>query len=384
MRCEEQPAKQGMPEATLRRELNLISRGGEGKEGGFPAPSTQASSDAGGHVPPSLGACGAAAPGGVGWGGGCVGPRHAGCSRLQRDSEVQNVCGQPAQLPDALQGLELWLRKRALSSLHVRRQEGPDFCRPLPFPPRLPALRSLQPRSHPPSPRWEASIHFTPLGRESCTLASNKRGMAVCVRGSLGAKTLGSRPGARERMDGVTPGEPGPRSPMSASSALPPLQWEMEQGHPGPHLCSYPTPVFLTAGGLAGPQQQKWGGAAWLHQCLQQNQILSADSPSRPVPCSFRLCTSLTLALDTPRQELSQREPSPFAHSKRLWHSSPVAVTTEPVLPGALLSPAVALGNAPYSSQLLPTMASQQDPNTTKSSSSHLPPSSSASSRSQG
>lgn len=181
-------AKQGMPEVMLCRELNLVFQGGEGKEGGFPAPSTQASPDAGSRTPPGPGAHEMAAPGGVGWGGGCAGLRHAGCSRLQRDSEVQNVCGQPAQLPDALQGLELWFRKRVLSSFHVRLQERPDFAAPLPFPPHPPALRSLQPRSHPPSPRWEASIHFTPLGRESCTLASNKRGMAVCIRGSLGAK----------------------------------------------------------------------------------------------------------------------------------------------------------------------------------------------------
>ena len=152
----------------LHRELNLISRGGEGGKRGFPCTQHPGKPRCGWPCPSH--------PGGVGWGGGCAGPHHAGCSGLQRDSEVQNVCGQPAQLPDALQALELWLRKRALSSLHVRCQERPDFAVPSsPSRPACPALRSLQPHSsHPPSPRWEASIHFTPLGRESCVLASDE------------------------------------------------------------------------------------------------------------------------------------------------------------------------------------------------------------------
>lgn len=139
-------------------------------------------------------------------------------------------------------------------------------------------------------------------------LASNKRGMAACVKGQPGSETLGSRLGARERTGSTTPGEPALPSATSASSALPSLQRETEQEHPDPQLCSQPTPRFLPAEGPAGLQQQKRGGAARLHRCPQQNQRLSA---ARPVPCSLRLCTSLTLVPDPPRRELSQREPSP-------------------------------------------------------------------------
>lgn len=334
----------------LRRELNLISPGKErGKRGGslHPAP-RQAWMQAATFLPAS-GPVGWPYPGGVGWGGGCAGLRHAGCSRLQRDSEVQNVCGQPAQLPDALQGLELWLRKRALSSLHVHRQERPDFA--VPPLPTLPARSSKFATSFPPSLSPLGSIHplYTPWkGKLHARIQQKGNG---CVRkGQPGSKTLGSRLGARERTDGVTPGDPGPRSPTSASSALPPLQWEMEQGHPGPPG-SAPTPPRYFSRQGDRPVCRSRNGEVLLGFTTASSKTRSSVQTARPL---------LVQALHQPHpcpgyakaRALSTGDIS-LCSSKRLLRSPPVTVITDPVLPRALLSPAAALEDAPYSSRLL-------------------------------
>lgn len=121
--------------------------------------------------------------------------------RLRCDSGVQNVCGQPAQLPDAVR--VLCRRKRELCP---GQRQIFTILSPSPG----------QPRSQPPSPRREAS---TPLGR-------GKKGTAA--------------PGEQRWDPGwgwSAPGEP----PASASSALPGPHRGRERGHPGPTL-PHPAP----------------------------------------------------------------------------------------------------------------------------------------------
>lgn len=55
-------------------------------------------------TPRPRGACAPPGPGARGVGRGLRGAAPRGAQRLRRDSEVQNVCGQPAQLPDACKG----------------------------------------------------------------------------------------------------------------------------------------------------------------------------------------------------------------------------------------------------------------------------------------
>lgn len=289
-------------------------------------------------------------------------------------------CGQPAQLPDAL--LELWLRKRALSSLHVRRQERPDFAvspppptlQPLPTPP---ARSSKFATSFPPSlsPRWEASIHFTPLGRESCALASNKRGTAACVRGSLGAKP--SDPGwgpGKGWTAGLQESLAPPRLPH-LPALLPPLQWETEQGHPGP-----PPLLFLTVGGTGR------SAAAEMGRCCLASPLppVKPDPQCRqPVPSPARS----GFAPASPLPWIRQGESRPKGRHLPLLQQTAVALPSEcdPFCRGGGGSPLSrcgfggcsipAAGSFPHGTVPLPTTASQQDPNTTESSSSRRPPS---------
>lgn len=96
---------------------------------------------------------------------------------------------------------------------------------------------------------------------------------------------------------------------------------------------------------------------------LEQTPILSADSPA-PAPPGFappHPCPGNAEAKSFPKGR----------HLPLLQQTAPVS--TEPDLLGAHLNPAVALWDAPYSSHLFPTTASQQDPNTTLSSSSCSP-----------
>lgn len=152
------------------RQLNLISQGGEGKEWAFPGtqhPGKPGCRRSRSSPPGGLqGGCpGGRAGEGAAWGRTVQGA--AGCSVTQR---CRMSVGSRPSSQMLCKGLSSGGGNVRSPGSTYAMQERPDFAAPLPFPPCLPALRSLQPRSHPPSPPWEASIHFTPLeGKAGCS-----------------------------------------------------------------------------------------------------------------------------------------------------------------------------------------------------------------------
>lgn len=187
-------------------------------------------------TPRPRGACAPPGPGACGVGRGLRGAAPRGAQRLRRDSEVQNVCGQPAQLPDACKGSS-WGRGNVRSPRStyaapagapaVRRSPTSscplgEVCGPLPtfcsppfhlllspsFPPSpLAPQGSINPLSSPWKGKLRARVQRTGNGR---------------VRtGQPGSKIPAPRLGAREGLDGVAAGGAGPQPPPSASSALP-------------------------------------------------------------------------------------------------------------------------------------------------------------------